>query len=91
MATDWEILSCIVYHLVSNSIKHGSKNTEVILYAETETVNDKKFLKFQVSNLVDRYSEDSWRKLMQPQFAFQRIGFNKDETKGVGIGISTAT
>jgi hypothetical protein len=99
--TDWSVFECIMFHLVSNSVKHGSKNMPLQINiiieggGHSDDLNFKEYthtLKCEVVNYVDKIDESAWAQITKLNFCFQKAGWRQgpNQTHGLGIGMSTA-
>ena len=41
LCTDWELYSCILYHLLQNAVKYSASNKKVKVFVELYDVNKK--------------------------------------------------
>lgn len=76
---DWEVLKVILYHLVKNAIKHGSKGSEIMIYIDVDDHKGRKLIAVNVTNVCDRVQIQDWERNMQPRFAFSNTAENDNQ------------
>jgi hypothetical protein len=88
---DHDILRASLFLLVQNSIRHGERNSTILVHFELDEAGmaDKK-LTVAVENECACVDEQAWKDNLKPLFAFSRKTPSDNQIKsGAGIGLAT--
>jgi PAS domain S-box-containing protein len=85
--TDNKLLKQVLLNLLSNAIKYNITGGSVIVKTELLPASSNDFASFRISitNTGEAISPENMQKLFEP---FERIGAEKTETKGSGLGLT---
>ncbi len=72
---DYDIFGCIIYHLISNSIKHSHNNTKITLTLDFSSLSNQEFSGTLTTKVEDQGSGFDLKKLENKfeMFSLNRI------------------